>query len=168
MNRHEGQRGEGRRGEGEPRREAGAVQRAVEAEDRRRAERPAGEAGQVPGAVRLAPPRPRGRTIPGRQGPLPHGVPGPARLAGGGRVPRRPPWGGTPPRRRGGGARPAVRAGLDAEHRQRAERADGRPPGPHLSEGSMAKRGEKAVLFLCTGNYYRSRFAEALFNSVAV
>ena len=32
----------------------------------------------------------------------------------------------------------------------------------------MAKRSEKAVLFLCTGNYYRSRFAGALFNSVAV
>ena len=31
----------------------------------------------------------------------------------------------------------------------------------------MAKRGEKSVLFLCTGNYYRSRFAEILFNSVA-
>ena len=25
----------------------------------------------------------------------------------------------------------------------------------------MAKRSDKAVLFLCTGNYYRSRFADA-------
>jgi len=31
----------------------------------------------------------------------------------------------------------------------------------------MAKRREKAILFLCTGNYYRSRFAEILFKSVA-
>ncbi len=31
----------------------------------------------------------------------------------------------------------------------------------------MLKRGGKSVLFLCTGNYYRSRFAEILFNSVA-
>jgi predicted translation initiation factor SUI1 len=31
----------------------------------------------------------------------------------------------------------------------------------------MAQRTEKTVLFLCTGNYYRSRFAEIYFNSVA-
>ena len=31
----------------------------------------------------------------------------------------------------------------------------------------MAKRSEKTVLFLGTSNYYRSRFAEVLFNSVA-
>jgi protein-tyrosine phosphatase len=31
----------------------------------------------------------------------------------------------------------------------------------------MAKRDEKTLLFLCTGNYYRSRFAEILFNSIA-
>jgi predicted translation initiation factor SUI1 len=34
-------------------------------------------------------------------------------------------------------------------------------------EPSVTKRTEKTVLFLCTGNYYRSRFAEILFNSVA-
>src|ERR671937_1888184 len=32
---------------------------------------------------------------------------------------------------------------------------------------AMKQRQENTVLFLCTGNYYRSRFAEVLFNSVA-
>jgi protein-tyrosine phosphatase len=31
----------------------------------------------------------------------------------------------------------------------------------------MARRSEHSVLFLCTGNYYRSRYAEILFNSAA-
>ena len=32
----------------------------------------------------------------------------------------------------------------------------------------MSQRRLRTVLFLCTGNYYRSRFAEILFDSVAV
>jgi protein-tyrosine phosphatase len=34
-------------------------------------------------------------------------------------------------------------------------------------EVSLAKQKHKTVLFLCTGNYYRSRFAEIYFNAVA-
>src|SRR5438876_5201878 len=33
-------------------------------------------------------------------------------------------------------------------------------------EGVQEKE-KKTILFLCTGNYYRSRFAESLFNAVA-
>jgi protein-tyrosine-phosphatase len=37
-----------------------------------------------------------------------------------------------------------------------------------LGESSeMEQKRQKILLFLCTGNYYRSRFAEILFNSVA-
>src|ERR1700676_5815762 len=41
--------------------------------------------------------------------------------------------------------------------------------GEAVREGTiqMGQRKHKTVLFLCTGNYYRSRFAEVLFNSVA-
>src|SRR5262245_32614700 len=38
--------------------------------------------------------------------------------------------------------------------------------GGHPEE-MMARPSSKNVLFLCTGNYYRSRYAEILFNSVA-
>lgn len=31
----------------------------------------------------------------------------------------------------------------------------------------MGRVGQRSILFLCTGNYYRSRFAEILFNAVA-
>jgi predicted translation initiation factor SUI1 len=37
-----------------------------------------------------------------------------------------------------------------------------------LGEPLMGQRKQKTILFLCTGNYYRSRFAEVLFNAVAV
>src|SRR5690242_7669457 len=49
-------------------------------------------------------------------------------------------------------------AARDPVRRLPEERADHR---------TMKQRHEKAVLFLCTGNYYRSRYAEVLFNSVA-
>src|SRR5262245_905895 len=52
-----------------------------QAEARRLTEQPAGETCQVPGAVRVAPPRQRGRTVPGRQRPVSHGVSGSAHLA---------------------------------------------------------------------------------------
>jgi protein-tyrosine-phosphatase len=39
--------------------------------------------------------------------------------------------------------------------------------GRHAEGVTMRQRHEKTVLFLCTGNYYRSRYVEILFNSVA-
>jgi protein-tyrosine phosphatase len=42
-----------------------------------------------------------------------------------------------------------------------------RLPAQTADPRTMKQRPEKTVLFLCTGNYYRSRFAELLFNSVA-
>jgi hypothetical protein len=41
-------------------------------------------------------------------------------------------------------------------------------PSPVQGHDSMTQRKHRTVLFLCMGNYYRSRFAEILFNSVAV
>ena len=37
----------------------------------------------------------------------------------------------------------------------------------HEKLPSLGKRAHRTVLFLCTGNYYRSRFAEHLFNHLA-
>src|SRR3984957_17882635 len=60
--------------------------------------------------------------------------------------------------------------------RKPSGRRDEKPPGAFgrsCAESQrrgvveMAKPGDRTVLFLCTGNYYRSRFAEIVFNSVA-
>src|SRR5262245_4694192 len=40
-------------------------------------------------------------------------------------------------------------------------------PEERAVQRTMKQRHESTVLFLCTGNYYRSRYAEILFNSVA-
>jgi protein-tyrosine-phosphatase len=39
---------------------------------------------------------------------------------------------------------------------------------PLQDNASMTQRKHQTILFLCTGNYYRSRFAEILFNAAAV
>ena len=41
------------------------------------------------------------------------------------------------------------------------------PPRQPSYSHPMAKPKQRIVLFLCTGNYYRSRFSETLFNSIA-
>ena len=38
---------------------------------------------------------------------------------------------------------------------------------PRLNPTAASPRAERVVLFLCTGNYYRSRFAEIVFNALA-
>jgi protein-tyrosine phosphatase len=40
-------------------------------------------------------------------------------------------------------------------------------PQERADRRTMKQRQENTILFLCTGNYYRSRFAEVLFNSIA-
>src|SRR5215467_12947219 len=40
-------------------------------------------------------------------------------------------------------------------------------PQERADHRTMKQRQENTVLFLCTGNYYRSRYAEVLFNAVA-
>src|SRR5262245_51767235 len=44
---------------------------------------------------------------------------------------------------------------------------EGEPTAAENATGEAVPPPARTVLFLCTGNYYRSRFAEILFNAVA-
>src|SRR5881396_1937109 len=109
------------------------------AQDRGRAERPAGEAGQVRGPVRLAPPRRRGRAVLRGARPVPHGVPRPDRVGGAGRVHHRAARGRAPARGGRGSRSDVVRAGHDAQHGQRAQRAHRGAARAALTRGPMAQ-----------------------------
>lgn len=49
-------------------------------------------------------------------------------------------------------------------HRRETGRSAFRPIGHQVTTG--AQQMHRRLLFLCTGNYYRSRFAEMLFNAL--
>ena len=108
--------------QGQHRRQAGALLGSLPAEDRRRAERPARQAGEVPGRVRLALARGRGRDVPGAAGRLRHAVPRQDGAGRRGRVPGRAARRRALPEGRGRGVADAVRAGRHGEHRHRRRR----------------------------------------------
>src|SRR5213078_893771 len=95
---------------GEPRREIPAVQRALEPEDRGRAQRLLRQARQGQRRVPVASPRARGRAVSRRERTALAQVSGPRRVGGRGRVRDRPAGGRAPAGGFGGGARPPARA----------------------------------------------------------
>src|SRR5712692_882535 len=131
----------------QPRRQVPALHRAVVAEDRRRSERSARQGGQAQGRVRLAPPRDRGRALPGGRRTVADAAPRrqprrrPRRVHR--RAARRRALPACADRR---GPRRPPRAEVHAEHRQRDERADGSEPrGDLTSTGSYRGRPTTAT-----------------------